>query len=95
MAKEIKITLHGLRVLRSFEGNSGKALSGADVSRITNLPGGTVYPILYRFEKAGLLGSRWEKGDAKRLKRPLKRLYGITKPGIIRYKFEIANNNFG
>jgi len=37
---------------------------------------GTVYPALYRLERAGLLESRWEPGDGRR-----RRVYSVTRKG--------------
>ena len=46
------------------------------------MPSGTVYPALRRLEKAGLLGSGWEKDeDARAAGRPRRRTYKITTLG--------------
>ena len=56
-------------------------LSGADISRATKLASGTLYPILFRLERAGWLESRWEDNDPKALGRPRRRLYRVTELG--------------
>jgi PadR family transcriptional regulator, regulatory protein PadR len=55
---------------------------GFDIMDTTALPSGTVYPILGRLEKAGLVKSRWESDAmALRSKRPPRRYYQITAEG--------------
>lgn len=92
MPIEIRITLQVLRVLGVFCQNPAKGFSGSEVSLKTNLPSGTLYPLLHRLERAGFLKSHWEKGHPQALKRPLKRYYKITKSGENRFQFEISRN---
>jgi DNA-binding PadR family transcriptional regulator len=48
----------------------------------TGLPSGTVYPILRRLDREGLLTSTWEKqATAQREQRPPRRYYEITGAG--------------
>jgi DNA-binding PadR family transcriptional regulator len=48
----------------------------------TGLPSGTVYPILRRLDREGLLTSAWEKAAvAQREQRPPRRYYEITGEG--------------
>jgi PadR family transcriptional regulator PadR len=55
---------------------------GFDVIDATNLPSGTVYPILRRFENEGLVTSEWEaQGIATRDQRPPRRYYVLTADG--------------
>lgn len=55
---------------------------GFDIMDATGLPSGTVYPILRRLDREGLVESTWEKaGTAQREQRPPRRLYEITPPG--------------
>ena len=55
---------------------------GFDVIDATNLPGGTVYPILRRLEDEGLVRSRWEKASvAQREGRPPRRYYEVQEAG--------------
>jgi PadR family transcriptional regulator PadR len=53
-------------------------ISGAGIARITQLPSGTLYPILMRLEQANWVQSVWEDGDPHELGRPRRRLYSIT-----------------
>lgn len=57
-------------------------LSGADLSKSTGVASGTLYPILFRLEKAGWLSSEWEDGNPVELGRPRKRLYTVTSTGL-------------
>jgi DNA-binding PadR family transcriptional regulator len=55
---------------------------GFDIIDATNLPSGTVYPILRRFENEGLVTSEWEaQGIAARDQRPPRRYYALTTDG--------------
>jgi DNA-binding PadR family transcriptional regulator len=64
-----------------------KALAGGfhygfDVMDATGLPSGTVYPILRRLDREGLLASTWEThSTAQEAQRPPRRYYAITRPG--------------
>jgi DNA-binding PadR family transcriptional regulator len=55
---------------------------GFDIMDATGLPSGTVYPILRRLDREGLLTSAWEKpAIAQREQRPPRRYYDITPAG--------------
>ena len=55
---------------------------GFDIIDATNLPSGTVYPILRRFEDEGLVTSEWENAEtAQREQRPPRRYYALTSAG--------------
>jgi DNA-binding PadR family transcriptional regulator len=55
---------------------------GFDIMDATGLPSGTVYPILRRLDREGLLKSAWEKQAlAQREQRPPRRYYEITGSG--------------
>lgn len=55
---------------------------GFDIMDATNLPSGTVYPILSRFVDAGLLKCEWERATiAHRDKRPPRKYYALTTTG--------------
>jgi DNA-binding PadR family transcriptional regulator len=55
---------------------------GFDIMDATGLPSGTVYPILRRLDREGLLESAWERpAAAQRAHRPPRRNYSITKEG--------------
>jgi len=55
---------------------------GFDIVEVTGLPTGTVYPILRRFDRAGLLTSHWERPqDAYAEGRPRRRHYQLSSRG--------------
>src|SRR5262245_3733743 len=55
---------------------------GFDIMDATNLPSGTVYPILRRLDREGLVVSRWEAERlAQREQRPPRRYYEVTAAG--------------
>jgi PadR family transcriptional regulator PadR len=61
---------------------SSGAHHGFDIMDVTGLPSGTVYPILRRLDREGLLESRWEEqATAQQAQRPPRRYYAITGAG--------------
>ncbi|HVS65009.1 MAG TPA: PadR family transcriptional regulator [Thermoanaerobaculia bacterium] len=55
---------------------------GFDVIELTGLQGGTVYPVLRRLERDGLVRSRWERAElAQQEGRPPRRYYQVTAAG--------------
>lgn len=76
-----RLTQQGLLLLKALLEKPTEELCGADIMKITALPSGTLYPILLRFEKLGLLESHWEKGEAEVLGRPRRRFYRLTTHG--------------
>jgi DNA-binding PadR family transcriptional regulator len=62
---------HGFEVLRRLEERGAGAL---------RLKEGTLYPVLYRLEDAGLIAGKWEDGQRAR-RGPRRRVYRITSRG--------------
>lgn len=58
---------HGYAVIEELKERSGESF---------DLPEGTVYPVLHRLEKAGLLVSEWSEGSGRR-----RRTYALTDDG--------------
>jgi PadR family transcriptional regulator PadR len=81
MGDGINLSDKALRVLKAFLDNPRAKLAGIDILKATDLASGTLYPILLRFERLGLLESVWETEEARALKRPRRRLYTITAQG--------------
>jgi DNA-binding PadR family transcriptional regulator len=77
-----RLTGPTLKVLGALIQAPIEGFSGADLSKATAVPSGTLYPILIRFENAGWLASEWEVGDPAQLGRPRKRLYIFTTVGV-------------
>jgi hypothetical protein len=86
MPLEIRLSHQSLRVLKvfleQFSEDVRSVLAGTDLMKATRLPSGTLYPILLRFEKAGVLTSRWEDESPESLGRPRRRFYRITAEGV-------------
>ena len=59
--------LHGYAIVEKLREDSEGAFALAE---------GTVYPALYRLERAGLLASRWTKPEGRR-----RRVYRLTRRG--------------
>jgi PadR family transcriptional regulator PadR len=55
---------------------------GFDIMDATGLPDGTVYPLLRRLERRGVLDAKWEKEEiAAEEQRPQRRYYALTPLG--------------
>lgn len=55
---------------------------GFDIMDATGLPDGTVYPILRRLERRGVLAGTWEEeSEARAEHRPQRRYYRLTPVG--------------
>lgn len=55
---------------------------GFDLMDVTGLPDGTVYPILRRLERRGVLEGAWEnEAEARAEQRPPRRYYRVTPLG--------------
>ncbi|MBT8132058.1 MAG: PadR family transcriptional regulator [Gammaproteobacteria bacterium] len=91
MGTKIRITGPGLRVLQQFSKRPTDNIAGAELMRECRVSSGTLYPLLHRFERAGLLDSNWENVDPATVKRPRKRFYRITALGVNTYN-EIAGD---
>lgn len=85
MPQTVRLSHQSLRVLRAFldalADDVRAELAGADLMKAARLSSGTLYPILLRFEKAGLLESRWESDAPEELGRPRRRFYRMTRAG--------------
>ena len=85
MPPTVRLSHQGLRVLRAFltalNEDVRAEMAGAELMRVARVSSGTLYPILLRFEKAGLLQSRWEEEMPELLGRPRRRFYRMTQAG--------------
>jgi PadR family transcriptional regulator, regulatory protein PadR len=55
---------------------------GFDIMDATGLPDGTVYPLLRRLERRGVLEGKWEdESEARDEQRPQRRYYELTRVG--------------
>ena len=82
--KSPRITLHTLAVLGVLAEAPLNEHYGLEICRAAGLPGGTIYPILARLEKAGWLTSAWEEIDPVAEGRRPRRYYRLTRSGAER-----------
>jgi DNA-binding PadR family transcriptional regulator len=67
------IVLHAIRSRQRY---------GFQIMAATGYPSGTIYPVLRRLEKAGLIRSQWEKASVARAEqRPTRKYYEVTGDG--------------
>lgn len=76
------LSFQGLTVLNYLLSDPTSEFSGADIIRSCGLASGTIYPLLLRFERGGLVESRWEEDSPSELGRPRRRFYRITTDGM-------------
>jgi DNA-binding PadR family transcriptional regulator len=76
-----QLTAPTLKVLGELLAAPPDGIAGADLSKTTGIPSGTLYPILFRMERAGWLSSEWEQIDPSEAGRPRKRFYRLTPHG--------------
>jgi hypothetical protein len=85
-SREPRLSVQGVKVLRvfldSFDENVRTRLAGADIMKRASVSSGTLYPLLIRFEEAGILDSDWERQAPEHLGRPRRRLYRLTASGV-------------
>jgi PadR family transcriptional regulator PadR len=90
----LRLSHQTLKVLKAFvdafSASVRAELAGADLMKAARLSSGTLYPILLRLERAGVLSSRWEDDRPEDLGRPRRRFYRITPAGV-----ELARNALG
>ncbi|HTX76877.1 MAG TPA: MarR family transcriptional regulator [Terracidiphilus sp.] len=79
--KEPRITGPTLKIIGQLLSEPSKNLSGADIAKATGISSGTLYPVLFRLEKAGWLESEWESVNPSEVGRPRRRLYHLTATG--------------
>jgi PadR family transcriptional regulator PadR len=78
-----RITLQLQLVLRALVAEPTRARYGLELSDVTGLPTGTIYPILARLEGVRWVESTWEEEDAHPGEgRPRRRYYQLTQDGV-------------
>lgn len=76
-----RITRQTLSILSVFLASPDQAVAGAEIAKKTGLKSGTLYPSLFRLERAKWLESDWEEGVPEKLGRPRRRMYCLTRVG--------------
>jgi PadR family transcriptional regulator, regulatory protein PadR len=75
----MRLSLQTRSVLQALSESSTQWRYGYDLSRLTGLKSGTLYPILARMHEAGWLDTKWEPSSATG--RPPRHLYRLTAIG--------------
>src|SRR5215470_16205133 len=75
----MRISSQTMAVLQVLKGNGRTWTYGYELSRVTRLKSGTLYPILMRLHDEGWLESKWEQ--SAEAGRPPRHLYRLTAIG--------------
>lgn len=81
MSTEPRMSAETLRVLGTMLEEPRASYYGLELAEVASVSPGTIYPMLARLEKAGLLESAWEDRRPADSGRPRRRLYRLTGPG--------------
>lgn len=76
---KLRLSPQTLLVLDAFLNQAEEWKYGYDLSRITGLKSGTLYPILMRLAERRLLETAWEAGEPGR---PPRHMYRFTPEGL-------------
>jgi PadR family transcriptional regulator PadR len=79
--QDIRLSQSTLKVLRLFLEKPQQGHSGAEISKMTGIGAGTLYPMLARLEGAGWATSEWEMTNPTETGRPRRRFYKLTAVG--------------
>ena len=77
-----RMTVQTLALLSAMLADPCADWYGLELSRLSAVKSGTLYPILARLEHAGWLDSRWETIDPAAEGRPRRRLYRFSRAGV-------------
>ena len=78
---EPRMTAQTLAILATILDDPTRGWYGLEIGTAADLKSGTLYPALARLERAGMLASRWEDADPRKVGRPRRRLYELTNAG--------------
>jgi DNA-binding PadR family transcriptional regulator len=87
---EVAFSYEVRKVLRVFLGNPKGEHYGLELAKAARVPDGSIYPILARLERAGLVGSYVEEIDPTVEKRRPRRYYRLTAKGVTVAKESVA-----
>jgi DNA-binding PadR family transcriptional regulator len=72
-----------LMVLRVFLERPGEPVYGLEIGRAAGVRSGSLYPVLDRLERSGMLTGEWEDIDPRVAGRPRRRHYRLTGQGVV------------
>ena len=84
---------HTLALLEALTQRSRGWHYGYDLSRLTEMKSGTLYPILMRLCDRGVLESKWQ--PAVQEGRPPRHMYRLTSPGLVFARESLAEQPAG
>jgi PadR family transcriptional regulator, regulatory protein PadR len=76
---KLRLSPQTLKVLEVFLAEPREWQYGYDISRVTGLKSGSLYPILMRLAERSLLETEWETNEAGK---PPRHLYRLTANGL-------------
>ncbi|MGS2616017.1 PadR family transcriptional regulator [Micromonospora sp. LZ34] len=86
----MRITIPVARVLAALLAEPDAERYGLDLMAMTELPSGTLYPVLHRLQSAGWLTAEWESVDPSTVGRPARRYYRLTAEGAVAARRTLA-----
>jgi PadR family transcriptional regulator, regulatory protein PadR len=82
VAGDVRVTAGVAKVLAAFLEDPAADRYGLDLMKATDMPSGTLYPILARLREAGWVRAEWEQTDPE-VSRPARRYYRLTPEGAV------------
>jgi len=89
MANDVRVTAGVAKVLAAFLEDPAADRYGLDLMKVTDMPSGTLYPILARLREAGWVRAEWEQPDPD-TSRPARRYYRLTPEGVVAARTGVA-----
>jgi PadR family transcriptional regulator, regulatory protein PadR len=95
LADDLKLSAAGLRLVSLFVQYPAKRWSGTEITKVTKIGSGTLYPLLAKLEAAKWLTPEWENIDPSEEGRPRRRYYKLTAIGARRAHNALAEFQIG
>jgi DNA-binding PadR family transcriptional regulator len=89
VAGDVRVTAGVAKVLAAFLEDPAADRYGLDLMKATDMPSGTLYPILARLREAGWVRAEWEQTDPE-VSRPARRYYRLTPEGAVAARARVA-----
>ena len=89
MAADVRVTAGVAKVLAAFLEDPSADRYGLDLMKATDMPSGTLYPILARLRAAGWVQAEWERPNPD-ASRPARRYYRLTAEGAVAARNGVA-----
>lgn len=85
-----RLTVETLQILTAMAAQPTENHYGLELAEAAGLPRGSIYPMLARLERDGLVCSEWEEIDESHAGRRRRRYYTLTGEGAIAAIRELA-----